>query len=175
MLLMYGAVLCLARRARVVYLLPLAFSLGILLSSMTSHVNIGLRHILPIYAGLSILAAVGLAALIERAPTATWAGVAAVALVSWLAATGAIRHPDYLAYFNEFAGDHPERILVDSDLDWGQDTIRLARRLKELGATQVSYTTLNLSAERLMVWPGLPSCAPILPAKESSGLQRDQP
>src|SRR5205085_12510447 len=136
LLLIYGAALCLARRARVVYLLPLAFSLGILLPSMTSHVNIGLRHILPIYVGLSILAAVGLASLIERAQTARWAGVAAVALVGWLTVTGAMRHPDYLAYFNEFAADHPERILVDSDLDWGQDTIRLARRLKELGATE---------------------------------------
>ncbi|HXH38643.1 MAG TPA: hypothetical protein VNN08_08450, partial [Thermoanaerobaculia bacterium] len=27
----------------------------------------------------------------------------------------------YVAYFNELAGRHPEWIVVDSDLDWGQD------------------------------------------------------
>lgn len=169
LLLVYGVGVCWARRVRVVYLLPLAFALGILLPSMTSHVNIGLRHILPIYVGFSILAAVGLASLMQRAQTARWAGVAAVALVGWLALSGAVRHPDYLAYFNEFAGDHPERILVDSDLDWGQDTVRLARRLKELGATQVSFTTLNLSPERLAVWPGFPPVKPISPLQPAEG------
>ena len=34
-------------------------------------------------------------------------------------------HPDHLAYFNALAGDHPEHVLVDSNLDWGQDLYRL--------------------------------------------------
>ena len=34
-------------------------------------------------------------------------------------------HPDHLSYFNALAGDHPEHILVDSNLDWGQDLYRL--------------------------------------------------
>ena len=38
------------------------------------------------------------------------------------------------------AGSQPEKILVDSDLDWGQDQKRLAQRLKELGVTEVFYT-----------------------------------
>ena len=40
-------------------------------------------------------------------------------------------HPDYLAYFNALAGDDPERIVVDSDLDWGQDIKRLGQRLRD--------------------------------------------
>jgi 4-amino-4-deoxy-L-arabinose transferase-like glycosyltransferase len=169
LLLVYGVSVSWARRARVVYLLPLAFALGILLPSMTSHVNIGLRHILPIYVGFSILAAVGLASLMQRAQAANWAGFAAAALVGWLAVSGAVRHPDYLAYFNELGGDHPERILVDSDLDWGQDTVRLARRLKELGATQVSFSTLNLTPDRLVVWPGFPPVKYIFPLQPVEG------
>ena len=47
--------------------------------------------------------------------------------------SGAWNHPDYLAYFNELAGDEPERILADSDLDWGQDMLRLSARLREVG------------------------------------------
>jgi len=46
--------------------------------------------------------------------------------------------PDYLAYFNQFAGSHPERILVETDLDWGQDLYRLSRRLKELQVDHVA-------------------------------------
>jgi len=33
--------------------------------------------------------------------------------------------PDYVAWFNPLAGDEPGRVLVDSDLDWGQDVLQL--------------------------------------------------
>jgi hypothetical protein len=33
-----------------------------------------------------------------------------------------------------FIGGHPERIVVDSGLDWGQDMKRLAKRLNQAGA-----------------------------------------
>ena len=46
---------------------PLAFSAGILLVALFSNINIGIRHILPIYAGLSAIAAVGLARMFESA------------------------------------------------------------------------------------------------------------
>ena len=57
LLAIFGAVLC-VRRKQTVWALPVAFSLGILLPAMAGNINIGLRHILPIYAGLSIAAAV---------------------------------------------------------------------------------------------------------------------
>ncbi len=47
--------------------------------------------------------------------------------------------PDYLPYFNE-AVAHPERVLVDSDLDWGQDLHRL-----EVRAAQLRIGHLNLA------------------------------
>ncbi len=151
LLLASGAYLCWKKRREVAYLLPLAFSLGILLPAMTSHVNIGVRHILPVYIGFSIMAGqVGDQP--HRKPAAT---VLAVLLV-WLAITGAIRHPDYLAYFNELVGSQPEKVLVDSDLDWRQDTKRLAQRLKELGASEVSFGQFIWKAQCLDVWPGLP-------------------
>jgi hypothetical protein len=40
-------------------------------------------------------------------------------------------YPDYLPWFNE-AVAHPERVLVDSDLDWGQDLHRLTVRVAQL-------------------------------------------
>jgi hypothetical protein len=54
-----------------------------------------------------------------------------MALLVWFFAGSLLAHPDYLAWFNEAAGHHPEKIVVDSNLDWGQDMLRLARILRE--------------------------------------------
>jgi hypothetical protein len=58
--------------------------------------------------------------------------------VGWQVAAGLRVHPDYLAYFNEAAGAHPERILIDSDLDNGQDLWRLADTLRARGVKEVA-------------------------------------
>jgi 4-amino-4-deoxy-L-arabinose transferase-like glycosyltransferase len=169
LLLGFGIWLCWIKRASLVYSMPLAFCMGILAPSMASKVNIGVRHILPVYIGFSIVAALAAMQLLRWAHVRTWAGTGAASLVIWIAGSGAAHHPQYLAYFNEFARGHPEKILVDSDLDWGQDTIRLARRLLELGAPRVSFTTLNLTPDRLVVWPGFPPTRLIDPIKPAEG------
>jgi hypothetical protein len=124
LLLAWGAYLCWQNRRKVAYLLPLAFSMGILLPAMTSHVNIGVRHILPIYIGFSCGAG-AFACQPHRKPAA----IVLALLLLWLALAGALHHPDYLSYFNELVGGQPEKVLVDSDLDWRQDAKRLAQRL----------------------------------------------
>lgn len=131
--------------------LPLAFSLGVLLPAMIGHVDIGVRHILPVYIGLSILAAVGLDRLLATEPRPLGSRVfrrracqaAAIVLLLWMAVSGAVCHPDYLSYFNEFAGREPAAILVDSNLDWGQDTKRLGWRLRQLGVQEVSVMLIE--------------------------------
>jgi 4-amino-4-deoxy-L-arabinose transferase-like glycosyltransferase len=157
------------RRAKLAYWLPVAFALGVLLPAMFSHVNIGLRHILPVFTALSIVAALGLQLLLEKAAATKWAGALAVVLVAWMAISGIAHHPDYLSYFNELGGDHPERIVVDSDLDWGQNTVRLARRLKEVGANQVAFSDMNLRPRNLVYWPGLPPVQEINPLRPTEG------
>jgi len=120
--------------------LPLAFSGGTLLVGIFSTINIGIRHVLPVYVGFSLLAAVAAMKLLEAGRSRRWLWGLLGALVLWLAASSALSHPDYLAYFNEMAGSEPENILVDSDLDWGQDVKRLATRLHQVGATSVAWT-----------------------------------
>jgi 4-amino-4-deoxy-L-arabinose transferase-like glycosyltransferase len=120
--------------------LPLVFSGGTLLVGIFSTINIGLRHVLPVYVGFSLLAAVAVVRLLELGRTRKWTWGLLGALVLWMTASSALSHPDYLAYFNELAGSEPENILVDSDLDWGQDIKRLATRLHEVGATSVAWT-----------------------------------
>ncbi len=160
-----GVGICWKRRARPAYWLPLAFSLGILLPAMTGHINIGVRHILPVYMGFSIVAALAVLELTRSKR----GGVAAVVLLLWIAAAGAFSHPDYLAYFNEFVGRQPERVLVDSDLDWNQDVKRLAQRLRDLGAAQVNYGSVYSVDGDLQFWPGLPPVKSINPIEPAAG------
>jgi hypothetical protein len=121
-----------ARKVKsIAFLLPAAYAAGIVAVSFFSRINIGVRHILPIYTALAILAAVGLVNLVESAGKRRWA---AAVLLGWLSLSSLLSHPDYLPYFNELAGGHPEKILVDSDLDWGQDMKRLEQRLRAGGA-----------------------------------------
>jgi hypothetical protein len=122
--------------------LPLAFSAAILLVGIAGNINIGVRHILPVYVGLSIAAAVIAADLLERPAAPKWLSPALAVLTLWFAGSSLVSHPDYIPYFNELAGSEPEKIVVDSDLDWGQDAKRLAQRLREVGATSAVFATL---------------------------------
>jgi hypothetical protein len=144
LLILLAAGLWLGMRKRLAFTawwLPLTFSGGILLVSMVSRINIGLRHILPVYIGLSLIGAAAIYRLLEEARERRWLAGAVLILCGWFAGSSLMIHPDYLAYFNELAGDHPENIAVDSDLDWGQDFKRLGKRLKELGVDQVTLMT----------------------------------
>jgi len=163
-----GLWLCVKRWREPRYWLPIAFAAGILAPAIFSHVNIGLRLILPVYIAMSIAAA--LAA--DHWAASKWGGVAAGVLVAWMAVSGVAAHPDYIPYFNELAGSEPDRILVDSDYDWGQDTKRLAKRLHELGAISASFFGVGASDKDydfLRVFPGLPALSPIHPLNPSEG------
>lgn len=156
-----------ANRARPAYWLPLAFSLGIFFASFSSQINIGVRHILPVYLGFAITAAVGAVWLYEISATdrkALWIfGV----LLAWHAATSLLAHPDYIPYTNLLAGNYPEKILVDSDLDWGQDMNRVGKRLRELGATEVAFNPLIVGY--LEEFHGFPPVHLMQPTRPSPG------
>lgn len=138
----YGMVLALRNLAGLKRLyVPPAFSVAILLVGAFSHINIGIRHVLPIYLGFSPLAAAGAMRLLEGADSRRWLLAPLAGLLLWFGASSVLSHPDYLPYFNELAGNQPERILVDSDLDWGQDFKRLGARLRQVHATQVDFVT----------------------------------
>jgi Dolichyl-phosphate-mannose-protein mannosyltransferase len=127
---------------------PLVAALAPIVVAAPSHLDIGVRHVMPVFAFLSMLAAVGAVGLWNygRAPDwrtestiALWAGrVAVVILFAWFVISSARAHPDYLSYFNELGGRHPENILVISDLDWGQDLARLETYLREHQVKHVS-------------------------------------
>ena len=119
--------------------IPLAFAVGILLPAAFSRITIGVRHVMPVYISFALVSAMALLRMLELSATRKWLLAVCGALVLWLAVSSLASHPDYLPYFNELAGSEPEKILADSDLDWGQDLKRLSARLREGGATEVSF------------------------------------
>ena len=102
----------------------------ILLTALPARLNIGVRHVLPIFPMLAICAGVGMYQLWSwrRHPSA--GRLLSVGLASWLVIESVRAHPDYLPYFNQLAGKHPENVLVSGDLDWGQDLGRLVDTLR---------------------------------------------
>jgi 4-amino-4-deoxy-L-arabinose transferase-like glycosyltransferase len=131
--------------ARRKYEVPL-IALGILGVAMTSHINIGIRHLLPIYAPLAVAAAFAVIELRRFRAVS-------IALIAWLVIGIGVAHPDYLPWFNAFAGSHPETILNDSNLDWGQDVLRLARTSRTL---HIHHLTTSLATTADLDRVGLP-------------------
>jgi len=115
----------------------LSFLTVLVFSSLFSHINIGIRHVLVLYPFLALGGAytVALAWQALRKASVRPLGIVGsallVGLVGWQVLTWWTANPDYLPYFNE-AIAHPERVLVDSDLDWGQDLRRLEWRAAEM-------------------------------------------
>jgi Dolichyl-phosphate-mannose-protein mannosyltransferase len=168
-LLASGLVIGWKRRPRLPWLLTVAFALGVLVPSMMGHINIGVRHILPVYLAFSILAALTLVQLLRWIPARRWAAPAAAILSLWLIFVGVLHHPDYLPYFNEFVSN-PEAVLLDSNYDWGQDLKRVAARLHQLGAQWVNYGYINGGdGPFLEAYPGLPKIHPIHPLEPAEG------
>jgi hypothetical protein len=113
-------------------LLFVAFCLGILIVAAPSRINLGIRHVLPLFVGLSVIAGLGLVWLSRISI------VLPAALLLWLAVSGALAHPDYLSYFNALAGDRPENFIIDSDLEWDQSWVRVGRFLRSRGASEIT-------------------------------------
>jgi len=129
--------------------MPVVSAITIVLISLTVRVNLGVRLVLPVYPLMAIVGAQGVAYLVRQQAGRATQLIAGAALAS--AAFIAVRaHPDHLAYFNAFAGDHPESVLVDSNLDWGQDLYRLRDTLAARGikdSVRVAYFgTADLTA-----------------------------
>lgn len=97
--------------------------------TLTSHLNIGHRHILPLYPILYILVGALAGPLLAAG---RWRTAVLVLLLAGQAVANARVAPHYLAFFNTLAGGPANgwRLLVDSSLDWGQDLPGLQRWLE---------------------------------------------
>ncbi|MDQ4122309.1 MAG: glycosyltransferase family 39 protein [Acidobacteriota bacterium] len=98
-------------------LLPSLAFFGI---SLASKMNIGVRHILPVYAFFIVVAAAGGCALSRKHKIARWA---LILLLVAHAATAFRTAPNYLAFSNILWGgtNNTYRLLADSNVEWGQN------------------------------------------------------
>lgn len=130
--LILAGVLCLPwRRFRRIEfpLLAVMISAALFLAvAMAMRINIGVRHILPIYPLLYV--AFG-AMLSTWARTKRRAALVLVLLVAHAAESASI-YPNYLAFFNALSGGpaNGPRYLSDSNIDWGQDAKHLRAYLE---------------------------------------------
>ncbi len=102
-------------------------SLFFLLAGMTSKLDIGLRHLLPIYPLLLVFGGQAVAELLRRRRSVVVGLILAASSLELMSC-----YPHCLAFFNICAGGPANgyRLLVDSNLDWGQDLKGLARWMK---------------------------------------------
>jgi hypothetical protein len=147
--------------------LPILFAAGILTSCMLARINIGVRHILPIFPPFALIAAQAVVSCLPRSLSlfktrSLIMGVFCVGLI----VESAWAHPDYAASFNILGGKHPERILVNGDLDGGQDLKRLSDRLRILRVDRFKLGYFGTSDVTRM---GLPPFEELNPREPVSG------
>jgi 4-amino-4-deoxy-L-arabinose transferase-like glycosyltransferase len=98
--------------------------------ALVQDLNIGHRHILPIYPAIYVLA--GSAACLWSLRV-RWPKVLIALLLLGKAVDAAVVYPHYLAYFSPLVGGSSQgyQYLVDSSLDWGMDLPGLKHWLDE--------------------------------------------
>lgn len=149
---------------KLVYLLTPVCVIFIVVSAQ--NVNIGIRHILPVFPFVFLIVGVfGQSAWgvlggdqaqgdisgeregnFNSRANKIKAGLLAVAVIWYAFGAGRI-HPHQLAYFNEFVGGPKNgyKYLVESNLDWGQDLLGLKKYMDANNIDQIKLSYFGLS------------------------------
>ena len=116
-----------ARREILFLVIPIFFYFAV---AMLSGLNIGIRHVLPVYPMFAILAGGGASALMRH--DQRWRYVV-VLLLAWHIVSSLGSLPNYLAYSNELWGGPAQtyKYLSDSSVDWGQQLKSVAKYLEQ--------------------------------------------
>lgn len=153
LLLLLAAAIYLARR-RPWPLLLLAIPPVIYFAvALTQRIDIGLRHVLPVYPFLIVLFAM----LFEQVRHSRAARIAIAAALLINAVEFARVYPRVLTFFNTPAGGPAAapRYLLDSNIDWGQGLFDLKRTLAEIPHTCFAFEYFGSLAPGPYVGPSL--------------------
>ncbi len=105
--------------------------------SIKSNLNIGVRHVLPVFPFVYILISGQFKRIFEYAKNKKKLFIVYcslfIVLLAWYAISSLSIFPYYLTHFNELVGGAKNGYIyvADSNLDWGQDLKRLAKWLDE--------------------------------------------
>lgn len=102
------------------------------LTSLTSHLQIGVRHLLPVFPFTMILVSATIINWLKE-PYLKIKSLFLIFLLGWQAISIIKIYPHFLAYFNELVGgpDNGYIYVTNSNLDWGQDLKRLKKWIEE--------------------------------------------
>ncbi len=104
--------------------------------AVAGNLNLGVRHILPVYLPIFMLIAIMVAKWLHAfdATKWRWASIAGfgVAIV-WYIGSTLLQAPNFIPYLNELAGGsgNAYKYFTDSSIDWGQDLKRLQIYINE--------------------------------------------
>jgi hypothetical protein len=131
------------------------------LASVSTRINIGVRHLLPLYPLLIIWVSQIVYWPLQQHTLNASKTLLLTGLVCWYIFGVISVHPHYLAYFNELAGGSSNgyRYLSDSNVDHGQDIKRLGAYLNASGIKEV---TVLCSSKSSNLW-GCPSVIYYMP------------
>ena len=99
--------------------------------SITGNLNLGIRHLFPMFPVIFVVIAKETLDFIKKNPIGVkrtaYIGTLGV-LLAWYACSNFSIYPNYIAYFNEIVGGpaNAYKYVSDSNVDWGQDLKRLA-------------------------------------------------
>jgi 4-amino-4-deoxy-L-arabinose transferase-like glycosyltransferase len=96
------------------------------LVSIKGNLNIGVRHLMPVFPFTIMLVATGVSSFLKN-PYLKLRYILIGGLILWQVISVFMIYPHFLAYFNEAVGGPSQgyKYVVDSNLDWGQDLKRL--------------------------------------------------
>lgn len=138
-----------------------AATFAILIPAMPAKLDLGIRYVLPLYVPLTIAAAAAALAMLRAGQRSR---IAAAVLLAWQCVASIATHPDYFPYFNELAGREPGRLFVDSNLDWGQDMLRLRAVLRDVNAPRLARSMTGLHDYDRLGFPPSRELDPWVPA-----------
>ena len=153
-----------------IVIFPLVYSVA----SLTSTINIGYRHLLPILPFMYVAVSNSWTKadrFIKHIPRYIFRAMG-IALCVWQAIATLAITPHYIPYFNTLAGgaDNGWRFLADSNTDWGQTLKALAayQQQHETGPVKLSlFTFLDPEAYHVTYTPIAPMqhASPVLPQR----------
>jgi hypothetical protein len=153
-----------------------AYAVLLVLLAMRASINIGVRHVLPMMPIMAVLGALGAVHFWRATSSETLRK--RVAFAGLAAAVGGMiwSFPDYLSDFNWLVAGKigGERISIVGE-EWGQDTLRLGRALRERGIDTVYFSgdsfTSRFELARQKVQTRRLGCPKVLPSNAYVAIQ----
>lgn len=126
-----------------------------LASFMVNELSIGIRHILSAYPLMFVF--VGKLSTLKF----RYKNILGIILLGWYIGIALLIFPHYLPYFNEFAGGKGYDILIDSNIDWGQDLkgLKFWMDKRNISEIKMAYFGLDDRAYRNIKYKEL-KCGP---------------